>query len=443
MFNGFGGPHGPGNFASHHPARFGFTHHAPSHDGEHQGFEHHGPGAPDHFGGYHGGPPRGGGFGFTHHGPGHPGFDHPGAPGRHHPGLGGPHTRGESARSGFEHHGPSAPEHFGWPEGSGEFERFGFGEHHGFGHHGPGAADHFGGHHGPVNGFGHHGFGHHGPGAPEHPGRPEGSGEFERFGVGEHHGFGQHGPGASDHFGGHHGHSHFGGHHGPGHFGDPGDPFGFARDAARGPGGFPPPPPMPPVPPGPGFPGGPGFGGFPGGPGGPGGPRAWFGDGRQWGSRGSRGPARPVRPAVLALLAEGPMHGYQLMQEIRRRSNEEWRPSPGSIYPILQQLEDEGLVRSAEEGGRRVAHLTEAGREHVGGREEEFAALWASHAPEDDPAADRFAALHKQLGDLWAAAGQVAYTGTDSQAADMRKILADARRRLYALLAEDQDDPED
>ncbi|QYN26323.1 PadR family transcriptional regulator [Amycolatopsis sp. DSM 110486] len=346
MFNGFGGPQHPGNFDSHHPARFGFTHHAPSHDDE----------------------------------------------------------------------------------------------HHGFGHRGPGAPDHFGGHQGPVNGFEHHGFGHHGPGAPEHSGRPEGSGEFERFGFGEHHGFGHHGPGAPDHFGGHHGHSHFGGHHGPGHFGDLGDPFGFAPDAARGPGGFPPPPPMPPVPPGPGFPGGPGFGGF---PGGPGGPRAWFGDGRQWGGRGSRGPARPVRPAVLALLAEGPMHGYQLMQEIRRRSNEEWRPSPGSIYPILQQLEDEGLVRSAEEGGRRVAHLTEAGREHVAGREEEFAALWASHAPEDDPAADRFAALHKQLGDLWAAAGQVAYTGTDSQAADMRKILADARRRLYALLAEDQDDPED
>ncbi|WP_326834152.1 PadR family transcriptional regulator [Amycolatopsis rhabdoformis] len=187
------------------------------------------------------------------------------------------------------------------------------------------------------------------------------------------------------------------------------------------------------MPPGPGFPG---FGGF---PGGPGGPREWFGNGRQWG-RGSRGPARPVRPAVLALLAEGPMHGYQLMQEIRRRSNEEWRPSPGSIYPILQQLEDEGLVRSAEEGGRRVAHLTNAGREHVAGREEEFAALWASHAPDDDPATDRLTALHKQLGDLWAAAGQVAYSGTDTQATEMRKILADARRRLYALLAEDPDE---
>ncbi|MEV8615425.1 PadR family transcriptional regulator [Amycolatopsis sp. NPDC051373] len=395
MFNGFGGPQDPRNFAGHHPARFGFTHHDGEHHGfERQNFEHHGPGAPDHLGGHHGGPPRGGGFGFTHHGPGAPGFDHPGAHGRHHPGLGGPHTPGESARSGFEHHGfehhgPSAPGYFGGPEGSGEFEQFGFGEHHGVGHHGPGAPDHFGGHHGPAT--------------PDH----------------------------------------FAGHHGPGHFGDPGDPFGFAPDAARGPGGFPPPPPMPPVPPGPGFPGGPGFGGFQGFQGFPGGPRAWFGDGRQWGGRGSRGPARPVRPAVLALLAEGPMHGYQLMQEIRRRSNEEWRPSPGSIYPILQQLEDEGFVRSAEEGGRRVAQLTEAGREHVAGREEEFAALWASHAPEDDPAADRFAALHKQLGDLWAAAGQVAYTGTDSQAADMRKILADARRRLYALLAEDQDDPED
>ncbi|WP_239154006.1 PadR family transcriptional regulator [Amycolatopsis sp. FDAARGOS 1241] len=147
-----------------------------------------------------------------------------------------------------------------------------------------------------------------------------------------------------------------------------------------------------------------------------------------------------MRPAVLALLSESPMHGYQLMQEIRRRSNEEWRPSPGSIYPILQQLEDEGLVRTVEEGGRRVAQLTDAGREHVAGREEEFAALWESHTPDDDPTADRFTALHKQLGDLWAAAGQVAYTGTDGQAAEMRKILTEARRRLYALLAEDPDD---
>ena len=150
--------------------------------------------------------------------------------------------------------------------------------------------------------------------------------------------------------------------------------------------------------------------------------------------RGGRPAARPVRPAVLALLAEEPMHGYQLMQEIRRRTNERWRPSPGSVYPILQQLEDEGLVHTAETGGRRVAELTDAGREHVAGREAEFAALWEE--PEEEPGADRFAALWHALGELSGAAAQVGYSGTEAQVAEVKKILADARRRVYAVLAD-------
>ena len=143
-----------------------------------------------------------------------------------------------------------------------------------------------------------------------------------------------------------------------------------------------------------------------------------------------------MRPAVLALLAEEPMHGYQLMQEIRRRTHERWRPSPGSVYPILQQLEDEGLVHTAETGGRRVAELTDAGREHVAGREAEFAALWDDGAPEDEPGADRFAALWHALGELSGAAAQVGYSGTEAQVAEVKKILADARRRVYAVLAD-------
>ncbi|WP_328615675.1 PadR family transcriptional regulator [Amycolatopsis sp. NBC_00355] len=219
-------------------------------------------------------------------------------------------------------------------------------------------------------------------------------------------------------------------------------------DLARGgpPGGFPPHPPHPPQPPG--VPGGfPGFPGFPGGPGSFGGPGGWDGGAfqRVRGFRGGGRPAaRPVRPAVLALLAEEPMHGYQLMQEIRRRTHDRWRPSPGSVYPILQQLEDEGLVRTAESGGRRVAELTDAGREHVAGREEEFAALWADGAPEDEPGADRFAALWNALGELSGAAAQVGYSGNEAQVAEVKKILADARRRVYAVLAdaglEDEED---
>ena len=244
-------------------------------------------------------------------------------------------------------------------------------------------------------------------------------------------GFGEGGPfGAFGHgHEGHHGHHGHPGHHE--HHGFPGQEEFAAPEAA--PGGFPPPPPGPPMPPG--------FPGFPGGPGSFGGPGGWFGAPGPWQRvrefRGGRGPARPVRPAVLALLAEEPRHGYQLMQEIRRRTNERWRPSPGSVYPILQQLEDEGLVRTVESGGRRVAELTEAGREHVAGREAEFAALWDEGAPEEEPNAHRFPALWHALGELSGVAAQVGYSGTDAQVAEVRKILADARRRVYAVLAEE------
>jgi DNA-binding PadR family transcriptional regulator len=227
--------------------------------------------------------------------------------------------------------------------------------------------------------------------------------------------------GFGGHFGHHHGHPE---HAVPGHEDWHGGP-----ELARGgpPGGFPPPPPHPPQPPG-----------FPGGPGSFGGPGGWFGGSgafqRVREFRGGRPAARPVRPAVLALLAEEPMHGYQLMQEIRRRTHDRWRPSPGSVYPILQQLEDEGLVHTAESAGRRVAELTDAGREHVAGREAEFAALWEE--PAEDPGADRFAALWHALGELSGAAAQVGYSGTEAQVAEVKKILADARRRVYAVLAD-------
>jgi DNA-binding PadR family transcriptional regulator len=261
--------------------------------------------------------------------------------------------------------------------------------------------------------------------------------------------------GAGRMFGGFGGGGPFGGHGLGGHLGGFGDHPGhehglpdredwdggpeLARGGPRG--GFPPHPPHPPQPPGPpGGPGGfPGFPGFPGGPGSFGGPGGWDGGGawqRVREFRGGRPAARPVRPAVLALLAEEPRHGYQLMQEIRRRTHDRWRPSPGSVYPILQQLEDEGLVRTVESGGRRVAELTDAGREHVDGREEEFAALWADGAPEDEPNADRFAALWNALGELSGAAAQVGYSGNEAQVTEVKKILADARRRVYAVLAD-------
>jgi DNA-binding PadR family transcriptional regulator len=147
------------------------------------------------------------------------------------------------------------------------------------------------------------------------------------------------------------------------------------------------------------------------------------------GSRAGRG---DVRSAILFLLAEGPMHGYQVIQELTERSGGMWQPSPGSIYPTLQQLEDEGLVRSAESEGRRVFELTDAGRAEVERRAEE-PRPWEMRAD-----AEPYARIREEGIGVGVAAMQVLRTGTPKQVARAREILADARRSLYRLLAEDE-----
>ncbi|MFC5141264.1 PadR family transcriptional regulator [Actinomycetospora rhizophila] len=221
---------------------------------------------------------------------------------------------------------------------------------------------------------------------------------------------------------GHGGHQ---GHHGPRRhpgfgraamFGEhPGGPRGgFRRGGRRGgpfgrPGGF-----------GPGGPGG--FGGFgPGGFGPGGGPRG--------GHRGRRARG-DVRTAVLALLAEEPMHGYQIIQEIGERSGGSWRPSPGSVYPTVSQLADEGLVRTEKAEGRSVIHLTDAGRTYVDEHREELDAVWNTAAAEDG-----FSALREAGAGLAGAVAQVAQVGRDEQVAEAVRLLDDTRRRLYLLLA--------
>jgi hypothetical protein len=103
-----------------------------------------------------------------------------------------------------------------------------------------------------------------------------------------------------------------------------------------------------------------------------------FGGGRGFGGRGSSGRAArgDVRASVIALLAEQPRHGYQIITEITERSGGAWTPSPGSVYPVLQQLQDEGLVRPEEADGRRVFHLTEAGEAYVAAHPDELAKPW-------------------------------------------------------------------
>jgi DNA-binding PadR family transcriptional regulator len=140
-----------------------------------------------------------------------------------------------------------------------------------------------------------------------------------------------------------------------------------------------------------------------------------------------------VRAAILALLAERPMHGYEMIQELEARTNGLWRPSAGSIYPTLQLLEDEGLVTGEASEGRRRFSLTDAGRAEAEGLErppwEEVTDHGEGHA----------SSLRDSAFQLGAAVMQVARTGSEDQITKTREILNDARRRVYAVLGEDEE----
>jgi DNA-binding PadR family transcriptional regulator len=136
---------------------------------------------------------------------------------------------------------------------------------------------------------------------------------------------------------------------------------------------------------------------------------------------------------VLALVAEQPRHGYEIIQEIAERSGGGWRPSPGSVYPTLSQLEDEGLVRVEKVEGRRVVHLTGSGTTYVEEHGAELDAVWASVDADD---ADGGTALWEQLAQLHAATQQVLGAGTPEQISAAGTALAEARKTIYRLLAE-------
>jgi DNA-binding PadR family transcriptional regulator len=173
------------------------------------------------------------------------------------------------------------------------------------------------------------------------------------------------------------------------------------------------------------------------------GPR--FGPGRGFGpffgppggfARGPRARRGDVRQAALLLLYEGPLNGYQIMQEIEQRSDGAWRPSPGSVYPALAQLEDEGLVRTEELDDRRVYVLTDAGRARVEERGES-AAPWEQMT---ESAGGDTGALFLEMRRAGMALGQIAHLGSAEQVARALEIVSAARRALYSVLAEDEGD---
>ncbi|MDQ1040097.1 DNA-binding PadR family transcriptional regulator [Streptomyces sp. V3I8] len=191
-----------------------------------------------------------------------------------------------------------------------------------------------------------------------------------------------------------------------------------------------------------GGPGGPDRGAFEGlraafGPFGPGFGGPGFGQG-PWGGRGGRGGPRgrarrgDVRASILALLKDRPMHGYEMIQEIAERSGGAWKPSPGSVYPTLQLLEDEGLISSATEGGKKLFSLTEAGRTAA---EEGPDAPW-----EDAGRGVDWEALSdiRQAGfGLMEAFGQVWKTGSKEQREKALSLINETRKKLYLILADE------
>jgi len=150
-----------------------------------------------------------------------------------------------------------------------------------------------------------------------------------------------------------------------------------------------------------------------------------------------------VRAAILDLLAEGqPWNGYQIIQEIGARTDGVWRPSAGSVYPALQQLEDEGLVHTeAGDDRRRMYTLTETGQAYVEAHADDLRASWDAVTGSVDDAEFE---LRDTVRQVFIAVSQVAQAGSAAQVAQAGKILADTRRALYRILASDgEDTPED
>jgi DNA-binding PadR family transcriptional regulator len=161
-----------------------------------------------------------------------------------------------------------------------------------------------------------------------------------------------------------------------------------------------------------------------------GGPGFGPGPGRGRGPRARRG---DVRAAVLALLADRPMHGYEMIKEIEERSEGAWTPSAGSIYPTLQMLEDEGLIRGEDSDGKRRFSLTDSGR-----AEQESKA--GDTTPWDavrEGAPSGQMALRGSVGKLIAAVRQVSHAGDEEQRKQVTELLDETRRKVYAVLAEE------
>ncbi|MCK2217250.1 PadR family transcriptional regulator [Actinomadura sp. ATCC 31491] len=151
-----------------------------------------------------------------------------------------------------------------------------------------------------------------------------------------------------------------------------------------------------------------------------------------WGRPAPRVRRGDVRAALLALLHEGPRNGYQMIQDIEERSGGVWRPSPGSVYPALQQLEDEGLVAGDETGGSRTYRLSDGARAQAARHADE--APWEEVARSVPADQHELAVLWSQLNEAFA---HLVRTASDRQVEEAKKLIGKTRRAVFQILAED------
>jgi DNA-binding PadR family transcriptional regulator len=159
---------------------------------------------------------------------------------------------------------------------------------------------------------------------------------------------------------------------------------------------------------------------------------------RGFGRRGKRIRRGDVRAAILLLIEEEPRNGYQIMQELESRSGGVWRPSPGSVYPALQLLADEGLVKSEARDGGNVFELTDAGKAHVEENRERFGSPWQQAGAGVPEGVRELGGLMAQVG---IAVRQVMRAGNEAQVAAAAQVLTETRRSLYRVLADDETPP--
>jgi DNA-binding PadR family transcriptional regulator len=150
-----------------------------------------------------------------------------------------------------------------------------------------------------------------------------------------------------------------------------------------------------------------------------------------------------VRAAILDMLKDEPMNGYQLISQIAERSGGAWKPSPGSVYPTIQQLEDEGLIEGIDGSGQRKLKPTTAGWHYIDEHREELEDVWRPFEEAEEERGAGFSDLKPEIGQVLSAVWQIVTQGSDRQRREAVEVLVETRRRLYGILAEGDADGEE